>query len=75
MYLPNQEYLLLRDRATTEGVSMAEVLRRSFKSYVDRDRSVEKIREGYRRLRPIIGSIRDGAGVAEDHDKYTWGEP
>ena len=75
VYLPKQDYQLLRDRAATEGVSMAEVMRRSFKSYVDRDRSAEEIREGYRRLEGLIGMVRDGAGVAEDHDKYAWGDP
>lgn len=76
VYLPNQDYQLLRDRAATEGVSMAEVMRRSFKSYVDRDnRSVEEIRAGYRRLRALVGSIHDGANVAEEHDKYAWGDP
>lgn len=75
VYLPNQDYQLLRDRAATEGVSMAEVMRRSFKSYVDRDRSAEEIREGYKRLWSIVGSIQDGVGAAEDHDKYAWGDP
>lgn len=69
--LTEQQVRRLKDRAHSEGVSMAEVIRRC----VDRTLEQEQVsrNELYRRAATLIGAFHDcesATDVSVNHDKY-----
>lgn len=68
VYLPNQLYKSLLDKALKDGKSIAQVVRESVSLYLARSPK-EQAMEGYASLDRMVGAFRDdGAGVAEEHD-------
>jgi hypothetical protein len=60
----------LKEKAAETGVSMAELIRRSIDSYLNKDHTLTRA-ERLRRVEAIIGKYADEADdVAVNHDRY-----
>jgi hypothetical protein len=70
VYFQREDYKALKERAISEGLSVAEVIRRSAHKYL-RTSAAAALQEGYSSLMQGAGLCQDKSGdVSSEHDKY-----
>lgn len=68
--LTEKQSHILKKQAREEGVSVAEVIRRSINLYIHTDTEVD-VEERKRRALSVLGKYDSGLmDLSEDHDKY-----
>ena len=69
LYLSESLYRRLKGRALSQGKPVVGVVREALEEYLAYEKG-SRVEEGYRKLRGIVGLVKDKPDVSKEHDRY-----